>query len=137
LERCSAYQVEQDVRVEGVACGIAISFRPKDTTEPVGQSSDPEEKSAPSEANSAASNRKPQATPRSGWRGWPADAPKPAIAPFTAEQAKTHQKEWADNHKVPVDYTNSVDMKSRFIPLGEFTMGSSQEEIEELPKTNG
>ena len=67
------------------------------------------------------------------WHGWPADAPKPAIAPFDAEQAKKHQEEWAAYLKVPVEYTNSIGMKFRLIPPGEFLMGMSQEEVEAIP----
>ncbi len=66
-----------------------------------------------------------------GWHGWPADAPKPAIAPFDAEQAQHHQEAWAKYLGVPVEYTNSLGMKFRLIPPGEFLMGSSPEEIEE------
>ena len=68
--------------------------------------------------------------PKIGWHGWPADAPKPASAPFNAEQAKKHQEEWAAYLKVPVEYTNSIGMKFRLIPPGEFTMGSTKEEID-------
>jgi len=64
------------------------------------------------------------------WRGWPADAPLPAISPFDADAAKRHQEAWAEYLKIPVDYTNSIGMKFRLIPPGEFLMGSSQEEIE-------
>ncbi|MBX3449953.1 MAG: SUMF1/EgtB/PvdO family nonheme iron enzyme [Planctomycetaceae bacterium] len=67
-----------------------------------------------------------------GWHGWPADAPKPAIAPFDAEQAKKHQEEWAAYLKVPVEYTNSIGMKFRLIPPGEFLMGSTPEEIAQI-----
>lgn len=74
-----------------------------------------------------------------GWHGWPTDAPKPAIAPFDAAQAKKHQEAWATYLKVPVEYTNSLGMKFRLIPPGEFLMGTPQEEIEEMitlaPKT--
>jgi serine/threonine protein kinase/formylglycine-generating enzyme required for sulfatase activity len=65
-----------------------------------------------------------------GWHGWPADAPAPAIAPFDAAQAKTHQEAWAKYLGVPVEYTNSLGMKFRLIPPGEFLMGSPPEEIE-------
>ena len=41
--------------------------------------------------------------PTTGWHGWPADAPKPAIAPFDATQAKKHQEEWAAYLTVPVE----------------------------------
>ena len=60
---------------------------------------------------------------------WPADAPKPAIAPFNAEQAKKYQEDWAKYLNVPVEHTNSIGMKFRLIPPGEFLMGSTEEEI--------
>jgi formylglycine-generating enzyme required for sulfatase activity/serine/threonine protein kinase len=66
-----------------------------------------------------------------GWHGWPADAPQPAIAPFDAAQAKKHQEAWAAYLQVPVDYTNSLGMKFRLIPPGEFLMGSTVADIEE------
>ena len=68
--------------------------------------------------------------PITGWHGWPADAPSPAIAPFTAEQAKKHQQEWAAYLKVDTEYENSLGMKFVLIPPGEFTMGSTEAEIE-------
>ena len=67
----------------------------------------------------------------SGWPGWPADAPPPAIAPFNAEAAQKHQAAWAKSLKLPVEYTNSLGMKFILIPPGEFTMGSTPAEIEE------
>ena len=72
--------------------------------------------------------------PRTGWHGWSADAPPPAIAPFDAEQ---HQAAWAKYLNVPVEYTNSLGMKFRLIPPGEFTMGSTSAEIEEALKEVG
>jgi formylglycine-generating enzyme required for sulfatase activity/serine/threonine protein kinase len=69
-----------------------------------------------------------------GWHGWPADAPKPAIAPFDADQAEKHQKEWAAYLKVPIEWKNSIGMKFRLIPPGEFTMGSMDEEIQQALK---
>lgn len=74
---------------------------------------------------------------KSGWHGWPADAPPPAIAPFDAEQAKRHQEAWAKYLGVPVEYTNSLGMKFRLIPPGEFLMGSTPEEIEAALKVAG
>ncbi|NQV26761.1 MAG: SUMF1/EgtB/PvdO family nonheme iron enzyme, partial [Rhodopirellula sp.] len=59
-----------------------------------------------------------------------ADAPPSAIAPFNAEQAKTHQETWATYLDIPVEYENSLGMKFRLIPPGEFLMGSTLEEIE-------
>ena len=67
-----------------------------------------------------------------GWHGWPADAPPPAIAPFNAEQAQQHQEAWAKYLGVPVEYTNTLGMKFRLIPPGEFLMGSTPEEIDVL-----
>ncbi|MGI8982403.1 MAG: SUMF1/EgtB/PvdO family nonheme iron enzyme [Pirellulaceae bacterium] len=67
---------------------------------------------------------------KSGWHGWPKDAPAPAIAPFDAKQARKHQQEWANYLGVPVEYKNSIDMKFVLIPPGEFMMGSTAAEIE-------
>lgn len=69
-----------------------------------------------------------------GWQGWPADAPPPAIAPFDPAQAKKHQEAWATYLKVPVEYTNSIGMKFRLVPPGEFQMGSTPAEIEAAVK---
>ncbi len=55
--------------------------------------------------------------------------PVPAVAPFTADQASEYQEAWARYLSLPVEYTNSIGMKFRLIPLGRFTMGSSPEEI--------
>jgi formylglycine-generating enzyme required for sulfatase activity/serine/threonine protein kinase len=79
-------------------------------------------------------NQKPTTTANTGWHGWSADAPKPAIAPFDAAQARRHQEDWAAYLKVPVEYTNSIGMKFRLIPPGEFLMGSTPEEVEEALK---
>lgn len=68
------------------------------------------------------------------WKGWPEDAPKPAVAPFDEAQAKRHQEEWSAYLKVPVEYTNSLGMKFRIIPPGEFTMGMSAEEAAAVRK---
>ncbi len=68
---------------------------------------------------------------------WPADAPPAAIAPFDAKQAKAHQAAWAKHLGVPVEYTNSIGMKFRLIPPGEFLMGSTPEEIEVLLESIG
>ena len=72
-----------------------------------------------------------------GWHGWPADAPPPAIAPFNAEQARQHQEVWAKYLNVPVEYTNSLGMKFRLIPPGEFLMGSTPVEIEASVQLSG
>ncbi len=63
----------------------------------------------------------------------PAAAPKPAIAPFDAAEAERYQEEWAAYLKVPVEYTNSLGIKFRLIPPGEFQMGSTSDEIADGP----
>ncbi len=68
---------------------------------------------------------------------WPADAPPPAIAPFDAAQAKAHQQAWAKYLGVPVEYENSLGMKFRLIPPGEFLMGSTSTETAENCKLVG
>ena len=60
------------------------------------------------------------------------EAPPPAVAPFSTEEAKQHQQRWADHLGVPVEHENSIGMKLVLIPPGEFMMGSSEDEIEEL-----
>ncbi len=64
-----------------------------------------------------------------------ADAPPPAMAPFDADQARKHQEVWAAYLRVPVEYTNSIGMKFRLIPPGEFRMGSTADEIERVTKS--
>ena len=71
------------------------------------------------------------------WHGWPADAPQPAIAPFSSKQAKQHQQAWAKYLKLPVEHTNSIGMRFVLIPPGEFMMGSTAAEIEEALKVVG
>ncbi len=72
---------------------------------------------------------------------WPMDAPTEgpprAIAPFSAEQAKTHQKEWAEYLQVPVEYTNSIGMKFGLIPPGEYQMGSNPDSQTGIPDDEG
>lgn len=80
----------------------------------------------PHETPDATSAEKPVS-----WNGWPSDQPPPAIVPFDAKQAGEFQQAWADHFKVPVEWTNSIGMKFRLIPPGEFQMGSTSEEIEE------
>ncbi|MEL6107250.1 MAG: formylglycine-generating enzyme family protein, partial [Planctomycetota bacterium] len=63
---------------------------------------------------------------------WPRDQPAPAIVPFTAEEAKEHQEAWARHLQVPVGFKNSIGMRFRVIPPGEFLMGSSEAEIAKL-----
>ncbi|MFM9960132.1 MAG: SUMF1/EgtB/PvdO family nonheme iron enzyme [Planctomycetaceae bacterium] len=83
---------------------------------------------APAQPQKAEAEEAP-ARPVATWNGWLKDAPAPAIAPFSAEQAKQHQEAWAKHLGVPVEFTNSIGMKFQFIPPGEFLMGSTPEEI--------
>jgi formylglycine-generating enzyme required for sulfatase activity len=61
-------------------------------------------------------------------RGAEADPPL-AVAPFDSDQAKAHQKAWADHLGTPVEITNSLGMKLNLIPPGEFMMGSPESEL--------
>lgn len=56
--------------------------------------------------------------------------PPLAKAPFDEMQARAHQEAWAKHLGVPVEYTNSIGMKFRLIPPGEFLMGATPEETE-------
>lgn len=49
----------------------------------------------------------------------------PASAPFSAQQAVAYQQAWADAFQVPVGLTNSIGLKLRLVPAGEFLMGSA------------
>jgi len=60
--------------------------------------------------------------------------PPPAVAPFDEEQAKGYQLRWSKHLRVPVAETNSIRMKLVLIPPGEFDMGSTQEETDNLLK---
>ncbi len=59
----------------------------------------------------------------------PSGGPKPAVAPFDAKKAKTHQETWAKYLGVPVEITNSIGMKLVLIPAGRFRMGETENEI--------
>ncbi len=63
-------------------------------------------------------------------------APLAAIAPFDAAQARQHQEAWSMHLDVPVEYTNSIGMKFVLIPPGEFSMGSTAEEIKAALKVS-
>ena len=55
---------------------------------------------------------------------WPLSkaAPKPALAPFDAKQAKQHQEEWAAYLKTPAVLENWIGMKLVLVPPGEFDL---------------
>jgi uncharacterized protein (TIGR03067 family) len=67
-------------------------------------------------------------------RGEADGSPPPAVAPFDAGKAKQHQDAWAKHLDVPVEIENSIGMKLRLIPPGEFLMGSMQEQIVKIKK---
>jgi formylglycine-generating enzyme required for sulfatase activity len=75
-----------------------------------------------------------QSPPDGGVWHFPPDAPPPAVAPFDAEAAKRHQQAWAEYLGVAAEKENSIGMKFVLIPPGEFDMGSSGQEINELLK---
>jgi len=115
-----------------VAAIIAVVLINRDKTNPDVRNRDPQ----PTDPGSLIGNQK-SAIDNSSWHGWPADAPPPAIAPFNAEQARQNQEAWAKYLNIDVEYTNSIGMKFRLIPPGEFTMGSTADEIEEALKSVG
>jgi len=54
--------------------------------------------------------------------------PPLAVAPLDSDQAKAHQKAWADHLGTPVQITNAIGMKLNLIPPGEFVIGSPESE---------
>jgi formylglycine-generating enzyme required for sulfatase activity len=58
--------------------------------------------------------------------------PAPAVAPFDAAKAKGHQDAWAKYLDVPVEFENTLGMKFRLIPPGEFTMGTPRAELDAI-----
>jgi serine/threonine protein kinase len=79
------------------------------------------------------SENNPVQTPPPGGNG----PPKPVDVDKAgdAAQAKTHQEAWAKQLGVPVEVTNSIGMKFRIIPPGEFLMGCTDQEHAELAGT--
>jgi len=59
-------------------------------------------------------------------------APAPAIAQFDERIARQYQTLWAKYLRLPVVQVNSIGMRLVLIPPGEFDMGSSPSEIEQL-----
>lgn len=59
---------------------------------------------------------------------WPANAPEPAIAPLSLEDAKRHQQEWAQFLNTPVEKTLALEegnaIELVLIPPGEFLIGT-------------
>jgi serine/threonine protein kinase/formylglycine-generating enzyme required for sulfatase activity len=61
----------------------------------------------------------------------PLTVPPLAKAPFDAQQAREHQKAWAKYLGVPIVTTNSLGMRFRLIPPGEYIMGATVEEVQD------
>ncbi|PHS15421.1 MAG: hypothetical protein COA78_05010 [Blastopirellula sp.] len=70
--------------------------------------------------------------PGEPWAEWAATAPAPAIMPFTQDEAKLHQQKWAEYLELPVEYTNSLEMKFRLIPPGETVIGLTEKDLATL-----
>ncbi len=76
------------------------------------------------------SGRKPQVDPKTA-------APPRLIAPFSAEEIKQSQKAWSAYLQTPVEYENMIGMKNVLIPPGEFSMGSSEDDIKQISREAG
>jgi len=61
-----------------------------------------------------------------------ADHPPLAKAPFNAEQAREFQQQWAEHAGKDLVVENSLGMKLVLLPPGEFTMGRTEEQFDEL-----
>ncbi len=59
-------------------------------------------------------------------------APPPAIVPFDADQARQSQDAWAAHLGVPVETAGVTGMAMVLIPPGEFFMGSSQAQADQM-----
>jgi serine/threonine protein kinase/formylglycine-generating enzyme required for sulfatase activity len=60
------------------------------------------------------------------------DGPPLAVSPFGCRAAERHQRDWAKYLEKPVEMVNSVGMEMVLTPPGEFEMGLSIEQAEEL-----
>jgi len=57
----------------------------------------------------------------------------PLTAPFDESAAKNAQQEWADRLKTKVELTNSIGMRLRLIPPGQFQMGDGHADQDKRP----
>lgn len=60
--------------------------------------------------------------------------PESAAMPYSRDEAKRHQREWADyrkklDSKVDLEVASSIDLKLVLIPPGEFLMGSTKQQV--------
>jgi len=83
-------------------------------------------------SETAADDRQPDTSRKSGKSGSPADAPPLAVVPFSVRDAKQHQGAWARYLKIPVEQTNGMGMEFRLIPAGEFKMGLTEKQDQGL-----
>lgn len=58
----------------------------------------------------------------------------PAVVPFDAVQARRLQRDWARKLAAPVELENSIGMRFRLIPPGEFWMGARNDDPEAGPQ---
>jgi formylglycine-generating enzyme required for sulfatase activity len=80
-----------------------------------------------------AGGRSPQTTVSAEPTGPSAAAgPPPAVAPFDVPEARKHQEQWTRHLGVPLQCANSIGMKFVLIPPGEFHMGSTPEEVDDV-----
>jgi serine/threonine protein kinase/formylglycine-generating enzyme required for sulfatase activity len=104
----------------------AATIAQRDSGAPIDR--DPAESDDPSSAASSASEVPTafQIALRNSIRN--KTVPPLAIAPFSARHANELQSAWTNHLVVAVEPTNAVGMNLRFIPPGEFMMGSSPNE---------
>ena len=57
------------------------------------------------------------------------DKPALLVTPFSESQARGAQEAWAKQLNTQVEITNSIGMKLRLIPAGEFLMGLANSSI--------
>lgn len=60
------------------------------------------------------------------------ESPPAAVAPFAADEAQQLQQQWAAWNDRSVIETNSIGMKLALMPPGEFIMGRTEEQFDEL-----
>ena len=53
----------------------------------------------------------------------PPAEPPPAVAPFDTAEARRHQEAWAQHAQCQVDHVNTIGMKLRLLPPGEYAVG--------------
>jgi len=117
-----------------LSIGLIVFFRSVDPRPP--QQRDQQIVSAAgagiSPVATASSSSTNEGATNTGWYGWPVGAPVPAIAPFDSVEAAKRQRQWADYLQVPVEFRNSLGMRLRLIPPGEFKMGDGPETLPEV-----